>query len=108
MSGEPLGSTSGEPLGSMSGEPLGSTLGALDADARETPVHTSPTTRSGDFTAPLERPNRAYGPTPGQARKPAVLVLDNGPIRTSRARLAALAARQAWRAVERLPAARRN
>ena len=78
-------------------------LGVLDAMTRLTLVHTSPTKRSSDFIALLEQLDRTYGPTPGQARKPAVLVLDNGPIHTSRASLAALAVRQAWLAVEWLP-----
>ena len=78
-------------------------LGVLDAMTRLTLVHTSPTKRSSDFIALLEQLDRVYGPMPGQARKPAVLVLDNGPIHTSRASLAALAARQAWLAVEWLP-----
>ena len=78
-------------------------LGVLDAVTREALVHTSPTKRSGDFIALLEQRDRAYGPTPGQARKPVVLVLDNGPIHTSKASLAALAARHAWLAVEWLP-----
>ena len=78
-------------------------LGVLDALTRIALVHTSPTKRSSDFIALLEQLDRAYGPTPGQARKPVVLVLDNGPIHTSKASLTALAARQAWLAVEWLP-----
>ncbi len=78
-------------------------LGVLDAATREVLVHTSPTKRSSDFVALLEQLDRAHGPTPGQARKPVVLVLDNGPIHTSKASLAALAARHAWLAVEWLP-----
>ena len=86
----------------MSGEPLGSTLGVLDATTRMALVHTSPTKRSDDFLALLERLDRAYGPVPGQTRKPVVLVLDNGPIHTSKATTKALAARP-WITVERLP-----
>ncbi len=78
-------------------------LGVLDAITRITLVHTSPTKRSSDFIALLARLDRAYGPVPGQTRKPVVLVLDNGPIHTSRASSAALAARHAWLAVEWLP-----
>ena len=78
-------------------------LGVLDAATREVLVHTSPTKRSSDFTALLEQLDRAYGSAPGQARKPVVLVLDNGSTHTSRASLAALAARDAWLAVEWLP-----
>jgi len=68
-------------------------LGVLDATTRTALVHTSPTKRSGDFVALLERLDRAYGPVPGQARKPVVLVLDNGPIHTSKATAKALADR---------------
>lgn len=78
-------------------------LGVLNAATREVLVHTSATKRSSDFVALLEQLDRAYGPTPGQARKPVVLVLDNGPIHTSKASLAALAARRPWLAVEWLP-----
>ena len=78
-------------------------LGVLDALTREALVHTSATKRSGDFVALLERIDRAYGPQPGQDRKPTVLVLDNGPIHTSKASRAALAARAAWLTVEWLP-----
>lgn len=78
-------------------------LGVLDATTRTALVHTSATKRSMDFAALLERLDRAYGPTPGQARRPVVLVLDNGPIHTSRASLAALAARSAWLTAEWLP-----
>ena len=77
-------------------------LGVLDLLTRTALVHTSPTKRSGDFVALLERLDRAYGPVPGQARTPVVLVLDNGPIHTSKATVAALAARP-WITVEWLP-----
>ena len=40
-------------------------LGVLDAITRVALVHTSPTKRSSDFTALLERFDRAYGPAPG-------------------------------------------
>lgn len=78
-------------------------LGVLDAVTRTALVHTSPTKRSSDFAALLERADRAYGPQPGQARKPVVLVLDNGPIHTSKASQAALATRAAWLTIEWLP-----
>lgn len=74
-------------------------LGILDAVARMALVHTSPTKRSADFIALLERLDHAHGPAPGQARKPVVLVLDNGPIHTSKATAKALAARP-WITVE--------
>lgn len=77
-------------------------LGVLDAITRVALVHTSPTKRSSDFTALLERLDRAYGPAPGQTRKPVVLVLDNGPIHTSKATTKALAARP-WITVDWLP-----
>lgn len=77
-------------------------MGALDAASRELIVQTSQTKRSSDFIALLERLDHRFGPQPGQTRKPVVLVLDNGPIHTSRASAAALAAR-AWISVEWLP-----
>ena len=78
-------------------------LGVLDAVTRKVLVHTSPTKRSSDFAALLERADRTYGPQPGQTRKPVVLVLDNGPIHTSKASQAALASRAAWLTIEWLP-----
>lgn len=77
-------------------------LGVLDALTRAALVHTSPTKRSADFVALLERLDRVYGPIPDQARKPVVLVLDNGPVHTSKATTKALAARP-WITVEWLP-----
>jgi hypothetical protein len=77
-------------------------LGVLDAVTRTALVHTSPTKRSGDFIALLERLGRACGPAPGWPRKPVVLVLDNGPIHASKASTAALVARP-WITVEWLP-----
>lgn len=44
-----------------------------------------------------------YGPVPGVARKPAVIVLDNGPIHVSKATRKALEARAPWLTVEWLP-----
>jgi transposase len=77
-------------------------LGALDHARRELIVITSGTKRSGDFVALLGRLDRAYGPAPGRVSRPVVLVLDNGPIHTSRAARKALAARP-WLTVEWLP-----
>jgi transposase len=77
-------------------------IGALDAVSRELIVHTSATKRSTDFIALLEILDRRFGPRPGRRRKPVVLVLDNGPIHTSKASMAALAARK-WITVEWLP-----
>lgn len=77
-------------------------LGVLDPIKHALLVHTSPTKRSSDFIALLALLDGCYGPQPRQHRKPVVLVLDNGPIHTSKASLAALAARP-WLTVEWLP-----
>lgn len=77
-------------------------LGVLDPLAREVLVHTSPTKRSSDFIALLGILDRVYGPQPGRTIKSVVLVLDNGPIHTSKATTAALTARP-WLTVEWLP-----
>ena len=76
-------------------------LGVLDWTRRDLIVHTSRTKRSSDFIALLEEVDRRYGPTLGVAIQP--LVLDNGPIHTSKASRAALAARAHWLTVEWLP-----
>ena len=78
-------------------------LGSLDHFTRHLIVHTSPTKRSSDFVAHLEQLDRLYGPQPGRQAKPVVLVEDNGPIHTSKASLAAIAARAHWLTVEWLP-----
>jgi len=77
-------------------------MGALDAGTRELVVSTSPTKVSADFIAFLRRLDWRYGPKPGCARPPVVLVLDNGPVHTSKASRAALAGRP-WITVEWLP-----
>jgi transposase len=77
-------------------------LGALDHAKGELIVLTSATKRSGDFVTLLGRLDRDYGPAPGGEGRPVVLVLDNGPIHTSKAGRAALAARP-WLTVEWLP-----
>ena len=77
-------------------------MGALDAATRELVVSTSPTKVSCDFVAFLRRLDWRYGPKPGSTRRPVVLVLDNGPVHTSKALRAALAERP-WIAVEWLP-----
>ena len=77
-------------------------IGALDAERRELIVHRSATKRSSDFIALLEELDRRFGPRPRRRTKPVVLVLDNGPIHTSKASMAALAARR-WISVEWLP-----
>ena len=78
-------------------------LGVLDWAAREVVVQTSRTKRSTDFIALLEALDRRYGPEPGRCAKPVRLVLDNGPIHTSKVTTAALAQRAPWLTVEWLP-----
>lgn len=78
-------------------------LGVLDWAPRTLVVHTSRTKRSTDFIALLEDLDRRYGPQPGRDPKPVVLVLDHGPIHTSKATRAALAARAHWLTIEWLP-----
>ncbi len=78
-------------------------LGVLDWGQRDLIVHTSRTKRSSDFMALLEEVDRRYGPKLGVAIKPIVLVLDNGPIHTSKMSRAALAERAHWLTVEWLP-----
>jgi transposase len=78
-------------------------LGVLDWAGRELVVQTSRTKRSTDFIALLETLDRRYGPEPGRCVKPVRLVLDNGPIHTSKATTAALAQRAHGLRVEWLP-----
>jgi transposase len=78
-------------------------MGAFDWAGRELIVTTSRTKRSTDFIALLETLDRLYGPKPGASAKPAVIVLDNGPIHVSKATKAELAARAHWLTVEWLP-----
>jgi hypothetical protein len=76
----------------------------LDWARRDLIVHTSRTKRSTDFLALLEILDPRYGPKPGcEPQRPVVLILDNGPIHTSKATRAALAAREHWLTVEWLP-----
>jgi transposase len=77
-------------------------LGAFDAAQRELIVVSSARKRSADFLLLLERLDRLYGLAPGRLERPVVLVLDNGPIHTSKATTKALAARP-WLTVEWLP-----
>ena len=65
-------------------------MGALDAGTGELIVSTSPTKISADFIGLLRRLDWRYGPKPGGTRLPIVLVLDNGPVHTSKASRAAL------------------
>ena len=78
-------------------------IGSLDHATRRLVVHTSPTKRSSDFIAHLEQLDLRYGPKPGRAMTPVVLVEDNGPIHVSKLSLAALEARKHWLTVEWLP-----
>jgi DDE superfamily endonuclease len=78
-------------------------LGVLDWGRCTLIVRTSRTKRSSDFIALLEEVDRRYGPKLGVVLKPVVLVLDNGPIHTSKATRAALAQRAPWLTVEWLP-----
>ena len=78
-------------------------LGVLDWARRDLLVQTSRTKRSSDFVALLAEIDRRWGPRPGQVVRPVVLVLDNGPIHTSKATRAALAERAHWLTVEWLP-----
>jgi hypothetical protein len=78
-------------------------LGVLDWARRDLLVRTSRTKRSADFIAFLAEIDRRWGPTLGGVVRPVVLVLDNGPIHTSKATRAALAERAHWLTVERLP-----
>ena len=78
-------------------------LGVLDWAGRDLIVRPSRTKRSSDFIALLEEIDRRYGPKLGVATQPLVLVLDNGPIHTSKASRGALAERAHWLTVEWLP-----
>ena len=78
-------------------------LGVLDWARRKLIVRTSRTKRSADFITLLEEVDRRYAPRVGVALTPIVLVLDNGPIHTSKASRAALAQRAHWLRVEWLP-----
>ena len=75
-------------------------MGALDFVSRQLAVVTSQTKRSADFIVLLEQIDRIHGPRPGAASKPVTIVLDNGPVHTSKASRAALAERAHWLAVE--------
>ena len=81
----------------------GAMLGVLDWGRRKLIVRTSRTKRGSAFIARLEEVDRRYGPKLGVAITPIVLVLDNGPIHTSKMSRAALAQRAHWLTVEWLP-----
>jgi transposase len=79
-------------------------IGSWDFGARTLIVHSSRTKRSTDFIAHLEQLDQLHGPKPGALSiTPTVIVLDNGPIHTSKASLAQLQARSHWLTVEWLP-----
>jgi hypothetical protein len=78
-------------------------LGVLDWARRDLVVRTSRTKRSSDVIALLAELDRRWGPRPGELTRPVVLVLDNGPIHTSKATRAALAERAHWLTVGWLP-----
>ena len=77
-------------------------LGVLDHGSGELIVHVSASKRSTDFIALLEMLDLRYGPKPGRATAPVVLVLDHGPIHTSKLTRAAIAERS-WLTIEWLP-----
>lgn len=78
-------------------------IGSLDHVTRQLIVHTSQTKRSRDFIAHLEQLDHLFGPQPGRAIKPVVLVEDNGPVHVSKLTLKAIEARKHWLTVEWLP-----
>lgn len=78
-------------------------MGTLEWARRKLVVTTSRTKRSADFIAHLQDLDQLYGPKPDEPLKPVVIVLDNGPIHTSKASRAALAERAHWLTVEWLP-----
>jgi transposase len=78
-------------------------LGSLDHLTHQLIVHSSATKRSSDFVCHLAHLDRLYGPRPGQPTKSVVLVLDNGPIHTSKLSRSALATRAHWLTIEWLP-----
>lgn len=77
-------------------------IGALDVATGELILETSRTKRSTDFIALLARLDERCGPRPGRTTKPVVLVIDNGPVHTSKASRTALDARP-WLTPEWLP-----
>ena len=78
-------------------------IGALDFATRELIVETSRSKRSSDVITLIERLDRLYGPKPGEERKAVRIVLDNGPVHTSKATRAALDQRSHWLTPEWLP-----
>ena len=78
-------------------------IGALDFATGELIVETSRSKRSSDVITLIERLDGLYGPKPGEERKPVRIVLDNGPVHTSKATRAALDQRSHWLTPEWLP-----
>jgi transposase len=68
-------------------------IGALDGAAGTLVAETGRTRKSSDFIALLARLDELHGPRRGRQTKPVGLVLDNGPIHTSKASRTALEAR---------------
>lgn len=77
-------------------------MGALNRRDRRLIVTTSRTRRSADFAAFAEDRDHPCGPEPGQRQSPVVTSSGNGPIHTSKATKAALAARAHWPGFEGL------
>jgi hypothetical protein len=77
-------------------------LGVRHAVSGELTVVTSATKRSTDFIRLLEEVDRRHAPSATGMDLPVVIVLDNGPIHTSKASKRALAERP-WLRVEWLP-----
>lgn len=75
-------------------------LGVLDQATGQVVVATSTTKRSTDFIDLLEKIDAIYGTT--ERTRPLKMVIDNGPIHTSKASMAALAARP-WITPEWMP-----
>ena len=75
-------------------------LGAFDPIRAELLVHTSASKRSTDFVSLLDDLASAYGRS--ERTKPLVIVMDNGPIHTSKLTTKALAERP-WLTLEWLP-----
>lgn len=82
-------------------------IGALDFATGALIVETSRSKRSSDVITLIERLDGLYGPKPGPKseveRKAVRIVLDNGPVHTSKATRAALDQRNHWLTPEWLP-----
>jgi transposase len=78
-------------------------LGVREHSTGEMTVVTSRSKKSIDFIGMLEVLDRKFGPEPQLHRKPTVMVIDNGPIHTSKLSAKALAERATWLTTEWLP-----